>query len=62
MIDGASLIKRKSRRHDMDHVVEVGTSGWARFPEVVAYSDKRGITQAEAIRELVNCGLSHRPG
>lgn len=43
-----------------DGVVRVDASGWARFPEVVEYADAAGITVAQAIRVLVNSGLSHR--
>ena len=33
--------------------------GWARWPEVVQYALVRGLTNEEAIIELVNSGLSH---
>lgn len=37
----------------------IDPSNWTRLPEVVGYADRRGIDVAEAIRELVNRGLSH---
>lgn len=34
---------------------------WTRVPELVAYARRRGIQTADAVRELVNAGLSHLP-
>jgi len=39
--------------------VQLDTEGWARWPEVVKYALVRGLTNEEAIIELVNSGLSH---
>jgi hypothetical protein len=32
---------------------------WSRFPEVVLFADRHGITFGEAIMRLANSGLSH---
>lgn len=41
--------------------VTVHAKYWARFPEVLAYAQRRGIDTEEAIIELTNSGLSHQP-
>lgn len=41
--------------------VKVRAKEWARFPEVLDYAAERGVSIEEAIIELVNSGLSHRP-
>lgn len=40
--------------------VLVDLDGWARGPEMLAYARRHGITEAEAVRQLVNAGLSHQ--
>jgi hypothetical protein len=37
----------------------IDVSTWTRLAEVDEYADYRGISREEAIRELVNKGLSH---
>ena len=37
----------------------INLTDWTRLPEVREYADYRGIGLDEAIRELVNKGLSH---
>ena len=39
-------------------IVDVST--WTRLAEVEEYARDRGIDLGEAIRQLVNTGLSHR--
>ena len=39
--------------------LEFDTEGWARWPEVVQYALVRGLTNEEAIVQLVNQGLSY---
>lgn len=41
-------------------VVVVPLEDWARAPELLEHARRRGIPVAEAVRELVNSGLSHR--
>jgi len=36
----------------------IDLSNWTRLPEVQTFADHRGITLDEAIRKLVNIGLS----
>lgn len=40
-------------------MIEIDTEGWSRWPEVMLFADRMGITDAEAIERLVNKGLSH---
>jgi hypothetical protein len=42
--------------------VVVDLDDWARAPELLEYARRRGVTTGEAVRELVNAGLSHYPG
>lgn len=37
----------------------IDVSTWTRLAEVDQYADHRDISREEAIRELVNMGLSH---
>jgi hypothetical protein len=41
-------------------VVMVDLSQWTRSGELLSYAANRGITPADAIRELVNTGLSNQ--
>lgn len=43
-----------------DAKITVQTDGWTRFFEVLEYATLNGITDQEAIRLLVNSGLSHQ--
>jgi hypothetical protein len=40
--------------------IVLGLTDWARAPELLIYARRRGIEPAEAVRQLVNCGLSHQ--
>lgn len=40
--------------------VTLNVSKWSRVAEVAAYAERRGISVGDAIRELVNAGLSHQ--
>lgn len=39
--------------------VQLDLGSWTRLPEVDQYAIRRGLTRGEAIRDLVNSGLSH---
>ncbi len=40
----------------------IDLSEWTRLPEVAHYADLHGVPFGEAIRMLVNAGLSHWDG
>ena len=44
---------------DRDSFADSPIADFERFPEVVAYAKSHGISVPEAMRQLVNCGLSH---
>ncbi|SKM80560.1 Uncharacterised protein [Mycobacteroides abscessus subsp. massiliense] len=46
----------------MEEPYVIDLSGWTRLPEAVHYADVRGIDFGDAIRELVNAGLSNWNG
>lgn len=43
----------------MTDTITIDLSTWTRLAELDEYARKRGITLEEAIRILVNAGLSH---
>lgn len=58
LVCGFSATERIDMAEKEPYTVDL--SSWTRLPEVVAYADDRGISLHEAIRELVNTGLSHQ--
>lgn len=43
------------------NIIELDATHWARFPEVVKFSEVHGLSIDEAIIALVNSALSSEP-
>lgn len=46
----------------MPELLTIDVSGWTRLMDVAVYAGVRDISLEEAIKELVNSGLSHWNG